>query len=186
MPAVFTKYPSCITGPYATVALPSGKVDWEAELVVVVGRLAHHISEDVAWSHVAGLTVGQDLSERDVQFAAGFQFALGKSFDGFGPMGPWLCSPDELPDPDDLGLGCSIDGETVQDGRSGDLVFSIPRLIAELSAIVSLYPGDVIFTGTPGGVGIARNPQRFLEPGQTLETWVEGIGSIRTTLARPQ
>ena len=101
-----------------------------------------------------------------MQFAAGSQFSLGKSYRGFGPMGPWLVTPDELPDPDDLGLGCSIDGETVQDARTSDLIFSVPRLVAELSAVLPLLPGDVIFTGTPAGVGVTRKPPRFLQAGR--------------------
>jgi 2-keto-4-pentenoate hydratase/2-oxohepta-3-ene-1,7-dioic acid hydratase in catechol pathway len=182
IPATFTKFPACIVGQEATVALPSEKVDWEVELVVVIGRPARNVTEADAWAHVAGLTIGQDLSERDVQFGAGFQFALGKSYEGFGPMGPWLVTTDEFADPSNLALGCSIDGETVQDARTDDLVFSIPSLIAQLSAILTLYPGDVIFTGTPSGVGVARSPQRFLQPGQLLESWIEGIGTLRTHL----
>ncbi len=182
MPATFTKFPTCLTGPYADVVLPSASVDWEVELVVIIGRRAAHVSEDNGWAHVAGLTVGQDLSERRVQMAAGAQFSLGKSFPGFGPMGPWLVTPDELDDPDDLALGCSIDGEVMQDARTNDLVYGVPRLVAELSAIVSLLPGDVIFTGTPAGVGMGRKPPRFLEEGEVLESWIEGIGTIRNRM----
>jgi 2-keto-4-pentenoate hydratase/2-oxohepta-3-ene-1,7-dioic acid hydratase in catechol pathway len=182
IPATFTKFPTSITGPFAEVALPSEHVDWEVELVVVMGRPGSGVPEADAWAHVAGLTIGQDLSERRVQRAAGAQFCLGKSYAGFGPTGPWLVTPDEVPDPDDLGLGCSIDGETVQDARTNDLVFTVPRLIAELSAIVTLLPGDIIFTGTPSGVGVARTPPRFLQPGQVVESWIEGIGRMRTTL----
>jgi 2-keto-4-pentenoate hydratase/2-oxohepta-3-ene-1,7-dioic acid hydratase in catechol pathway len=137
------------------------------------------VAEEDGWAHVAGLAVGQDISDRTLQAAAGAQFALGKSRRGFGPIGPWLVTPDELADPDDLGLGCSVDGETVQDSRTGDLVFSVPRLVAELSAVLSLLPGDVIFTGTPAGVGMGRRPPRYLQPGQVLESWIEGIGTIR-------
>ena len=114
-----------------------------------------------------------------LQFAAGAQFSLGKSRRGYGPMGPWLVTLDEVPDPDDLALGCSVDGETVQDARTSDLIFCVPRLVAELSAVLPLLPGDVIFTGTPAGVGATRQPARFLQPGQVLETWIEGIGTIR-------
>ena len=112
--------------------------------------------------HVAGLTVGQDISDRTMQFAAGAQFSLGKSHRGYGPMGPWLVTPDEVADPDDLALGCSVDGETVQDARTSDLVFAVPELVAELSAVLPLLPGDLIFTGTPAGVGVTRKPARFL------------------------
>ncbi|MEY2591044.1 MAG: 2,4-didehydro-3-deoxy-L-rhamnonate hydrolase [Acidimicrobiaceae bacterium] len=180
MPATFTKFPASITGPFAEVELPNDTVDWEVELVVVIGRRADWVAAADAWSHVAGVTVGQDLSDRTLQLAAGAQFSLGKSHRGFTPLGPWVVTPDELADPDDLALGCSIDGETVQDGRTSDLVFGVSQLIAELSAVVPLLPGDIIFTGTPGGVGFARKPPRFLQPGEILTSWVEGIGTIRT------
>jgi 2,4-didehydro-3-deoxy-L-rhamnonate hydrolase len=125
------------------------------------------------------VTVGQEISDRHLQFAAGGQFSLGKSRRGFGPMGPWVVTTDELNDPDDLRIGCSIDGETVQDARTSGLIFTVPSLVAELSAVVPLLPGDVIFTGTPSGVGIARQPPRFLAKGQVVESWIEGIGTIR-------
>jgi 2-keto-4-pentenoate hydratase/2-oxohepta-3-ene-1,7-dioic acid hydratase in catechol pathway len=185
VPATFTKFPASITGPFAEVELPNTTVDWEVELVVVIGRLADRVDATGAWWHVAGLTVGQDLSDRTLQFAAGAQFSLGKSHRGFAPLGPWLVTLDELDDPDDLALGCSIDGDVVQDARTSDLVFNVSQLIAELSAVVPLLPGDIIFTGTPGGVGIARKPPRFLQPGETLETWIVGIGTIRTRFASP-
>jgi 2-keto-4-pentenoate hydratase/2-oxohepta-3-ene-1,7-dioic acid hydratase in catechol pathway len=179
VPATFTKFPASLAGPFDDVELVGGAVDWEVELVAVIGARADRVSEDAAWSHVAGLTVGQDISDRTLQFAAGAQFSLGKSRRGFGPMGPWLVTPDEVPDPDDLALGCSVDGETVQDARTSDLIFSVPQLIAELSGVLPLLPGDVIFTGTPAGVGVTQKPPRFLQPGQVLETWIEGIGTIR-------
>jgi len=178
-PATFTKFPSCLTGPNAAVELPSPIVDWEVELVVAIGTLARRVTVDDAWRHVAGLMVGQDLSERVVQWAGGGQFSLGKSFPGFGPIGPWLVTPDEFANPDDLELGCSIDGERVQKSRTGDMVFSVPRLIAELSAILPLLPGDLIFTGTPAGIGATRKPPRFLRPGEVLTSSIEGIGSLR-------
>lgn len=185
VPATFTKFPSCLTGPHAEVVLPADTVDWEVELVVVIGARAEGVPESAGWDHVAGLTVGQDLSERTLQFAAGGQFSLGKSHRGFGPTGPWVVTPDELDDPDDLRLGCSVDGEVVQDGRTGDMVFSVPRLVAELSAVVTLLPGDLVFTGTPDGVGVGRTPPRFMRAGQVLESWIEGIGTMRTRLVGP-
>ena len=185
VPATFTKFPASITGPVAEVELPNGTVDWEVELVVVVGRRADRVAVADAWSHIAGLTVGQDLSDRTLQFAAGGQFSLGKSHRGFAPLGPWVVTPDELDDPDDLALGCSIDGETVQDARTSDLVFGVSQLVAELSAVVPLLPGDIIFTGTPSGVGFTRRPPRFLQPGETLTSWVEGIDNIRTRFTAP-
>jgi len=179
VPATFTKFPASLAGPFDDVELVGGTVDWEVELVAVIGTRADGVEEADAWAHVAGLTVGQDISDRTLQFAAGSQFSLGKSRRGFGPMGPWPVTVDEVPDPDDLGLGCSVDGEKVQDARTSDLIFGVPRLIAELSAVLPLLPGDVIFTGTPAGVGATRRPPRFLAPGQVLESWIEGIGTIR-------
>jgi 2-keto-4-pentenoate hydratase/2-oxohepta-3-ene-1,7-dioic acid hydratase in catechol pathway len=179
VPATFTKFPASLAGPFDDVEIVGGTVDWEVELVAVIGTRADRVDEAGAWSHVAGLTVGQDISDRTLQFAAGSQFSLGKSRRGYGPMGPWLVTVDEVPDPDDLALGCSVDGEKVQDARTSDLIFGVPRLIAELSAVLPLLPGDVIFTGTPSGVGATRQPPRFLAPGQVLESWIEGIGTIR-------
>jgi 2-keto-4-pentenoate hydratase/2-oxohepta-3-ene-1,7-dioic acid hydratase in catechol pathway len=179
VPATFTKFPACLGGPFDDIELVGPANDWEVELVVVIGRLANRVSEERAWDHVAGLTVGQDISDRALQFAAGAQFSLGKSRRGYGPMGPFVVTRDELSNADDLALGCSIDGEPVQSARTSELIFSIPRLIAELSAVLPLLPGDVIFTGTPSGIGASRNPPRFLKPGNVIESWIEGIGSIR-------
>jgi 2,4-didehydro-3-deoxy-L-rhamnonate hydrolase len=186
VPATFTKFPACLTGPFDDVELAGATVDWEVELVAVIGTRADRVPERDGWAHVAGVTVGQDVSERTVQFAAGNQFSLGKSYRGFGPMGPWLVTVDELGNPDDLALGCSIDGVTVQDARTSDLIFNVPRLVAELSAVLPLLPGDVIFTGTPAGVGIGSKPPRFLQPGETVESWIEGIGTIRNRFVVPQ
>jgi 2-keto-4-pentenoate hydratase/2-oxohepta-3-ene-1,7-dioic acid hydratase in catechol pathway len=179
VPATFTKFPAALTGPFDDVELAGDTVDWEVELVAVIGTRADHVAEADAWSHVAGLAVGQDISDRTLQFAAGSQFSLGKSRRGYGPIGPWVVTIDEVPNPDDLVLGCSLDGETVQDARTSDLIFSVPQLVAELSTVLSLLPGDVIFTGTPAGVGFTRKPSRFLAPGQMLESWIEGVGTIR-------
>jgi 2,4-diketo-3-deoxy-L-fuconate hydrolase len=179
VPATFTTFPASLGGPFDDIEIHGTSVDWEVELVVVIGPGADRVAEADAWGHVAGLTVGQDISDRQLQFAAGMQFSLGKSRRGYGPMGPWLVTPDEVPDPDDLALGCSVDGETVQDARTSDLIFGVPQLIAELSAVLPLLPGDVLFTGTPAGVGMARKPPRALQAGQVLETWIEGIGTIR-------
>jgi 2-keto-4-pentenoate hydratase/2-oxohepta-3-ene-1,7-dioic acid hydratase in catechol pathway len=179
VPATFTKFPASLGGPFDDIEIVGSSVDWEVELVVVIGTRADRVAETDGWSHVAGLTIGQDISDRALQFAAGAQFSLGKSRRGYGPMGPWVVTLDEVPDPDDLALGCSVDGEVVQDSRTSDLVFGVPRLIAELSSVLPLLPGDVIFTGTPAGVGATRSPARFLQSGQVLETWIEGIGTIR-------
>jgi 2,4-didehydro-3-deoxy-L-rhamnonate hydrolase len=181
-PAAFTKFPTCLAGPRADVVLPSAAVDWEVELVVVIGLRAYRVAEGAAWRHVAGLAVGQDLSERVVQWSAGGQFSLGKSFPGFGPTGPVLVTPDELRDPDDLELGCAVNDEVVQRSRTSDMVFGVARLVAELSAILPLLPGDLLFTGTPAGIGATRQPPRFLRPGDVLSTWIEGIGELQNRL----
>ena len=178
-PAVFTKFVTSITGPYDTVTLPSDRVDWEVELVAVIGRRSYGVAEKDAWNNVAGLSVGQDLSERTVQLEGPVpQFSLGKSYPGFSPIGPALVTVDEFADPDDLALSCALDGETLQDGRTRDLIFSVRELIARLSAILPLLPGDVIFTGTPSGVGMARRPERYLAPGGTLVSRIESIGTL--------
>ena len=184
-PAAFTKFPSCLTAPFADVVLPSEAVDWEVELVVVMGVRAYRVSPSEAWNHVAGVTVGQDLSERLVQFASGGQFSLGKSFPGFGPTGPWLVTPDELRDPDDLELGCSVDGCEVQKSRTSQLVFGVAELIVQLSAVLPLLPGDLIFTGTPAGIGATRQPPQFLRPGQVLTSYIEGVGTMANRLIAP-
>ena len=185
-PPIFTKYLSSLVGPFGEVVLPSATVDWEVELVVVLGIASTRVAEEDAWGHVAGLTVGQDLSDRVVQMQPpAAQFSIGKSFPGFGPTGPWLVTPDELDDPDDLGLGCEVNGESMQDGRTSDLIFSVPKLIAYLSSVVTLHPGDLIFTGTPSGVGVGRRPPRFLGVGDELTTHIEGIGEMRHRLVAP-
>ncbi len=179
VPATFTKFPASLAGPFDDVEIMGDSIDWEVELVAIVGRRADRVIEAEAWDHVAGLTVGQDISDRHLQFAAGAQYSLGKSRRGYGPMGPWVVTPDEVPSRNDLALGCSVDGQTVQDARTSDLIFNVPQLITQLSAVLPLLPGDVIFTGTPAGVGVARQPPVFLAPGQILESWIEGIGTIR-------
>jgi 2-keto-4-pentenoate hydratase/2-oxohepta-3-ene-1,7-dioic acid hydratase in catechol pathway len=184
-PATFTKFPTCVTAPFAAVVLPSEYVDWEVELVVVIGVRAYQVSQASAWDHVAGVTIGQDLSERVVQFASGGQFSLGKSFPGFGPTGPWLVTPDELGDPDDLELGCSVDGCEVQKSRTSQLIFGVPELIVQLSAVLPLLPGDLIFTGTPAGIGATRRPPQFLRPGQVLTSYIEDVGTIASRLIAP-
>src|SRR4051794_9497602 len=158
VPATFTKFPASLSGPFADIEIAGPSVDWEVELVAVIGRTADRVAPADGWDHIAGVTAGQDISDRHLQFAAGAQFSLGKSRRGYGPMGPWVVTPDELPDRDDLALGCSVDGEVMQDARTSDLIFGVPRLVAELSAVLPLLPGDVIFTGTPAGVGFIRQP----------------------------
>lgn len=180
-PVVFTKFPSCVTGPEAEVTLPSESVDWEVELVVAISIGGDAIPADGAWDHVAGFMVGQDLSEREVQLRGPApQFSMGKSFPGFAPTGPALVTADELPDPHALEISCSIDGETLQHSNTRQLIFPVPELIARLSASVTLLPGDLIFTGTPSGIGHARDPKRFLRPGEHLISTIVGIGELHT------
>jgi 2,4-diketo-3-deoxy-L-fuconate hydrolase len=181
-PMVFTKYVSSFTGPVGEIELPSDAVDWEVELVFVIAQMARNVPAERGWEYVAGLTVGQDLSEREIQLRGEIpQMSMGKSLPGFSPMGPFLVTPESLPDRDALAISCSVDGETVQQSSTGDLVFSVPALVAELSAMVPLLPGDVVFTGTPAGVGLARRPPRFLQPGEQLVSRIEGIGEMRHT-----
>jgi 2,4-didehydro-3-deoxy-L-rhamnonate hydrolase len=185
-PAVFTKFVSSFVGPHAEVELPAGTVDWEVELVVVVGRAARTVAAADAWHYIAGLSVGQDLSERGLQLIGSpAQFSLGKSFPGFSPTGPALVTPDELADPTDLELGCYLNGQQVQKARTSQMVFTIDVLIEKLSRVTTLYPGDVIFSGTPAGVGAVRTPPRFLARGDELVSYVEGLGEVRQVFVAP-
>lgn len=180
-PPTFTKFRTSLSGPQTTVVIPEGgNVDWEIELVAVIGRRVEHVAAADAWSYVAGLTAGQDLSERITQLSGPApQFSLGKSFPGFAPVGPWVVTVDEFDNPDDLELTCALDGETMQRGRTRDFVFSVPKLIEGLSRVTPLLPGDIIFCGTPAGVGVGRDPKRFIQPGEELVSHVEGIGELR-------
>jgi 2-keto-4-pentenoate hydratase/2-oxohepta-3-ene-1,7-dioic acid hydratase in catechol pathway len=179
-PLTFTKFSSSIAGPNADIPLSGGLVDWEVEIVAVIGKTCHHVSVEDAWSVVAGITLGQDISDREVQLTGNPpQFCLGKSFSNYSPIGPALVSVDSFTDPDDIGLWCDVSGERMQESRSSLLIFSIPVLIAYLSSICQLSPGDVIFTGTPAGVGMSRG--RFLVDGDVIYSEAEVIGSLRNT-----
>lgn len=187
-PMVFTKFVSSFTGADVEVELSGDTVDWEVELVAVIGEGGRDIAESDAWQHVAGLTVGQDISDRTVQFWGDpAQFSIGKSLKGFAPIGPAVVSLDEVDavaDRSDLAIGCTLtraDGSTevLQNGRTRDMIFPIPTLIAKLSELVELLPGDVIFTGTPDGVGLGRDPRVYLQPGQSVTSEIEALGSIR-------
>lgn len=179
-PVVFTKFPNCIAGPFADVELYSDRVDWEVELVVVIGRRGRRIAEKDALAHVAGYTVGQDVSDRRMQFAdKPPQFSMGKSIDGYGPIGPALVSLDAFSDPNDLGLTCDVAGERMQSGRTRDMIFPVATLVAYLSKWCTLEPGDLIFTGTPAGVGSTRDPRRYLAAGEEIVSTIEGIGTMR-------
>ena len=181
-PVVFAKFASSLVGHGATVELPSDGIDWEVELVIVIGKEAHDVSVDDAWDHVAGLTLGQDLSWRAVQTRGPApQFSIGKSYPGFSPLGPAVVTVDELADKDDLAISCALDGEVLQDGRTSDLIFPVAELVSRLSQSLTLYPGDLIYTGTPKGVGMGRTPQRFLVPGALVSS-LEGVGDLTINL----
>jgi 2-keto-4-pentenoate hydratase/2-oxohepta-3-ene-1,7-dioic acid hydratase in catechol pathway len=179
-PMVFTKWPSCIVGPAHAVELPVD-TDWEIELVVAISRRAYKVSAAEAMSYVAGYTVGQDLSDRVLQRKGPApQWGLGKSRYGYGPTGPWLVTLDEFVDPLDLAIHSTLDGETLQTSRTSMQIFDVPTAIEYISAVCPLLPGDLIFTGTPEGVGYARTPPRFLHPGDVLTSTIEGIGDLVT------
>lgn len=182
-PVVFTKFPSAVTGPGGQITLPKGSVDFEVELVAVVGREARGVSSADAWQYIAGLTVGQDLSERELQLAgpAPQQFNMGKSYVGFAPIGPVLVTPEEFADPDDVEISCTLSGVEVQRTRTSDMIFSIPRIVEFLSSVAVLWPGDLIFTGTPSGVGWTREPKLLIGADDELVTTAEGIGEMRHT-----
>ena len=184
VPLIFTKLSTAVTGPFDPIELTTESVDWEVEIAVVIGALAQHVPAAEAWSVVAGVTAGQDLSERDIQWRPREtpQFGLGKSLPGFAPLGPLLVTPDEYPDPDDIELCCRLNGEEMQRSRSAEMLFSVSEIIAYLSAITPLLPGDVLLTGTPAGIGMARTPPRYLAPGDRLESWVQGAGTMSHTL----
>ncbi|MEA2682597.1 MAG: hypothetical protein QOK05_925 [Chloroflexota bacterium] len=178
-PYVFTKFPSCIVGPTDDVRLPSNRADWEVELVVVIGQPGERVQRTDAWAHVAGVTIGQDISERRVQFRKPFpHLSVSKSYPTFGPTGPWLVTPDELANPDDLAITCEINGAEMQASRTSELIFGVPELIEAISASVTLLPGDLIFTGTPAGVGSTRDPRMYLTDGDLITSAIEGVGEM--------
>lgn len=176
-PMVFTKFPSCLVGPTADVEMRSGYCDYEVELVAVIGPGGRDIAAADAWDHVAGLTAGQDISDRALQFESDPpQFSLGKSYDTFGPTGPVLASPDVLDDPNDLRLSTRVNGEVRQDDTTANMIFDVAALVAYLSGVATLATGDLIFTGTPHGVG---GPQgNYLVDGDVISTFIEGIGTM--------
>lgn len=181
-PVVFAKFANAVIGPEAPILLPatSEEVDYEAELVFVIGRGGRHIPEATAMEHVAGYMCGHDVSARDYQLKrGGGQWLMGKTFDTFAPIGPALVTADEVPDPHALRIRCLVNGETLQDSSTSQMVFSVPQTIAYLSHILTLEPGDVVFTGTPPGVGFARKPPRFLKAGDVAEIIIERLGTLR-------
>jgi ureidoglycolate lyase len=178
-PIVFLKSLGALSGPNDDVVIPRGsvKTDWECELAIVVGTRAKYVSEDRALDHVAGYAVGNDVSEREWQSERGMTWDKGKGFDTFGPLGPWLVTKDEVPDPQNLAMFCDVDGVRQQDGSTRTMIFGVKQLIAYVSQCITLHPGDVIFTGTPPGVGLGKKPTPvFLKPGQTMRLGIQGLG----------
>lgn len=187
-PALFLKAPSAWSGPFDDVIIPRGarKLDYEVELAVVIGRTATNVSEARALDHVAGYSVFCDFSERAFQKEMGGQWTKGKSADSFAPAGPWLVTADEVPDPQKLRLWCSVNGELRQNSWTGDMMFSVRQLIAYISRFMTLMPGDVVATGTPGGVGMGMSPPRYLQAGDLVSCGVEGLGETnQRVVARP-
>lgn len=177
-PLTFTKFSSSIAHGNADIPLVGSSIDWEVELVVVIADGGRNISRESAWDHVAGIAVGQDISDRALQFASQPpQFSLGKSRKNYSPFGPWIVDAADVPQRDALHMSCALNGETVQDTSTDDLIFSVSDIISYLSGIVQLLPGDVIYTGTPGGVGVSRKPAVFLKPGDVLVSTIDGIGA---------
>ena len=186
-PVLFSKYATAIIGPGATIELPacSDQVDYEAELVVVVGKAGRDISEADALSHVGGYMVGHDVSARDWQLnKPGKQWMAGKTFDTFAPTGPHLVTADEVPDPHALRIRLRLNGETMQDSNTDQLIFGVPFIISYLSQIFTLQPGDLIFTGTPPGVGMARTPPVWLRDGDSVEVEIDGLGTLHNPVGR--
>jgi 2-keto-4-pentenoate hydratase/2-oxohepta-3-ene-1,7-dioic acid hydratase in catechol pathway len=186
-PVLFSKYATSLLGHQGEIVLPevSTEVDYEAELVVVIGQGGRHIPQERALAHVAGYSVGHDVSARDWQLnKPGKQWMAGKTFDTFAPVGPALVTADEVPDPHNLGIRLRLNGKTMQDSNTSQFVFRVDEVIAYLSKIFTLEPGDLIFTGTPPGVGMARKPPVWLQPGDVVEVEIDGLGTLRNSVVR--
>ena len=180
-PIIFFKSTTALTGPNDGLVIPAGseKTDWEVELAVVIGKTARSVSESDAMAHVAGYVLHNDYSERAWQLERSGQWVKGKSADTFAPLGPWLATTDEIPDPHSLRLWLKVNGETKQDGTTANLIFKIPFLVSYVSQFMTLLPGDVISTGTPAGVGLGFNPPQYLKAGDTIELGIESLGTQR-------
>ncbi len=188
-PVLFSKYPTSVIGPEEPIVLPpdSDQVDYEAELVFVIGREGRNVPVGEAMEYVVGYTCGHDVSARDYQLRrGGGQWMVGKTWDTFAPIGPVLVTADELPDPHRLAIRCLLNGEVMQNSSTSQFVFTIPEIVAYLSRIMTLEPGDLVFTGTPPGVGFARKPPVFLKPGDVVEIQIEGIGTLRNPVRAPE
>ena len=182
-PILFAKATSAICGPNDDVLIPRGseKTDWEVELGIVIGKAASYVSEEQALDHVAGYCVVNDVSERAYQLERGGQWIKGKSADTFGPIGPWLVTTDEVPDPQNLSMWLEVDGHRYQDGSTRTMIFGVAHLVSYISHYMSLQPGDIISTGTPPGVGMGQKPQVYLRAGQTMRLGINGLGEQRQT-----
>lgn len=180
-PILFSKAVSSLSGPNDDVIYPPGAVkgDWEAELAFVIGKKASHISEAEGLAHVAGYAVCNDVSERGYQFDSTGDWCKGKSHDSWGPVGPWLVTRDEVPDPQDLNMWLEVNGERMQDGTTATMIFPVAHLVSYVSRFMTLYPGDIVTTGTPPGVGMGRTPPRYLENGDVITLGIDGLGEQR-------
>ena len=187
-PLVFMKATSALTGPFDNVIQPrdANKLDYESELVVVIGRRAQYLSEEEVFDYIAGYTVGHDVSERAFQRERGGQFTKGKSADTFAPVGPYLVTRDHIDDVQNLSIWSEVNGEMRQQGNTTDMVFGIKEIVSHLSQFMTLYPGDLIFTGTPAGVGDGRLPPSYLQPGDVVRVGVEGLGFQRQVIVAPR
>ncbi len=184
-PMVFAKFPSCIADPNTDINIPGETTDWEAELVIVIGRNGRNIAASDSSSYIAGYMVGQDVSERTVQMSSSpAQFSMGKSFENFAPMGPWFTSADEIADPNDLLIQCSLNGQLMQNESTEDMAFHVTEIVAFISSVCELRTGDLIFTGSPAGVGQGQNPKRFLRDGDVLTTSIEKLGTMTNTFRK--
>jgi 2-keto-4-pentenoate hydratase/2-oxohepta-3-ene-1,7-dioic acid hydratase in catechol pathway len=186
-PLTFMKATSALTGPFDNVIQPRNghKLDYEAELVVVIGKRAQYISEDQVLDHIAGYTVGHDVSERAFQRERGGQFTKGKSADTFAPVGPYFVSRDQVKDVQTLSIWSEVNGDMRQQGNTGDMVFGVKQIVSHLSQFMTLHPGDIIFTGTPAGVGDGMSPPQYLKPGDVVRIGIEGIGEQQQTISAP-
>jgi 2-keto-4-pentenoate hydratase/2-oxohepta-3-ene-1,7-dioic acid hydratase in catechol pathway len=180
-PVLFMKSTNSLNGPHDPVVLPRGgeKGDWEVELAMVIGTAARYVSEEEALGHVAGYCICNDVSERSFQLERGGQWVKGKSCDTFAPLGPWLVTADEVPDPQSLGLWLDVSGERMQQGTTANMIFGVAYLVSYISRFMTLAPGDVISTGTPAGVGLGRKPPRYLRPGDVMTLGIDGLGVQR-------
>jgi 2-keto-4-pentenoate hydratase/2-oxohepta-3-ene-1,7-dioic acid hydratase in catechol pathway len=186
-PVLFSKYATALIGPEEAIVLPSSsnEVDFEAELVIVIGKKGRHLKTDQAWSHVAGYTIGHDVSARDWQLKKdGKQWMVGKTFDTFAPTGPWIVTANEVPDPHSLAIKLRLNGQTMQDSNTRQMIFSVAEVVAYCSQVFTIEAGDLIFTGTPPGVGMARKPPVFLKPGDVAEVEVEKLGVLRNPVVQ--